>query len=155
MTEIATSCHAKRLALWGHGSGSRTSFSSVANWRRRLWKPVPRATVTPARGAWGWPGGAYQASPTDAGAALAFFRDADQPNAILRVMATSTFGREWEQVEPGDLYSSREGSDVVGGGLFDSDRQLIGLVISRDEQKITALRLDVLLEWLRSGVNVQ
>ncbi|MCH7716975.1 MAG: hypothetical protein IH876_12655 [Gemmatimonadetes bacterium] len=91
-----------------------------------------------------------QASPIDAGTALAFFRDADQPNATLRVMRTSNYGREWEQVAPGDLHSSREGSDVVGSGLFDSDRQLIGLVISRNEQKITVLRLDVVLEWLRS-----
>ncbi len=91
-----------------------------------------------------------RASPTDAGTAVALFRDANQPNATLRVMATGNYGREWEQVAPGDLHSPREGSDVVGGGLFDSDRQLIGLVISRDEEKISALRLDVVLEWLRS-----
>ena len=91
-----------------------------------------------------------QASPTDAGTALVFFRDADQPNATLRVMATSTYGREWEQVAPGDLHSSVQDDGAVGGGLFDSNRQLIGLVISRDEQKITALRIDVVVEWLRS-----
>ncbi len=67
-----------------------------------------------------------QASPTDAGTAVAFCRDADQPNATLRVPAKSNYGREWEQVAPGDLHSSVQDDGAVGGGLFDSDRQLIG-----------------------------
>lgn len=125
-------------------AGSDDGLIQITRRGGRIW-----TRVTP-RGREGSQVVHIQASPTDAGTALAFFRDADQPNAILRMMATSTFGREWEQVEPGDLHSSREGSGVVGGGLFDSNRQLIGLVISRDEQKITAVRIDVVLEWLRA-----
>ncbi len=66
------------------------------------------------------------------------------------MLATSNYGREWEQVAPGDLHSSVQDGGAVGGGLFDGDRQLIGLVTSRDEQKITALRIDVVLEWLQA-----
>ena len=90
-----------------------------------------------------------EASPTDAGAAVAFFRNGDE-NGSLRLIATQDYGRSWEDVAASHAPWAGGRSSGVGGGLFDSDRQLIGLVISRDERKITALRIDVVLEWLRS-----
>ena len=91
-----------------------------------------------------------EASQSEAGTAFAVFRDPSPTNRITSVLETRHYGASWAESAPDELDRSVEAVGVVGGGLFNSDSQLIGMIMSRNELKTTALRIDVILEKLRS-----
>ena len=88
-----------------------------------------------------------QASPSAPGTATVILSDPDQQRAVL---VTSDYGRSWTDVAPATGSSDVDARGTLGGGLFDDQGRLIGMIVSADEHGVRALRIDVILDRLRS-----